>query len=302
MIGSLWKYKEQEIETWNEDYKVLLADNLSPRGLESWDETQDRQRYHWVITSATFARWRTIPIEGFITSDTKIGFWKATTYLDRLFALQTNPSKLELQEFKFTDDELNTWVAWAKIKKPIEYTLYDDDSYHFVRKFRVVLYCPDPNFYSENILKVEWGTTWFSNGVSLPEEGLAIPSEGLDLSEGSDDNLVGIWWDIDLWGNQIFEPKFIITILKETEEFLKIKNNTSWDFIRFDLDFQIGDKIVIDNQQETATRNWESIMFAKSFGDFFWVNSTDAIEIYDVTQSYFWEKLEFETYFTATLQ
>ena len=70
------------------------------------------------------------------------------TYLDNLFKLQSNTSKIQTKSFRFTDDEDNLWEIEAKIKIPISYELEEHDTHHFIRRWTVVLMAPDPKFLS----------------------------------------------------------------------------------------------------------------------------------------------------------
>jgi len=68
------------------------------------------------------------------------------TYLDGLFKLQANTSKISTKKFRFTDDESNLWEIDTKVKVPIFYELEEFDTHHFIRRWTIVLLAPDPKF------------------------------------------------------------------------------------------------------------------------------------------------------------
>lgn len=300
MIWSSFKFKNQLIENDSINFWITIDDSVNPRWLESSDTNINISNYHWVLTSWTFSRWRLIVIEWHIeskTEDAKNWFWEAITYLDKLFVLQSNPSILQLNNFNFIDEEDNEWAMQCKIKTPIEYELFDSDSFQFLRRFRIVLFWPEWQFFSKDEIEQDGGVNWFSDWLNISNEWLAIPNKWVALKEGSEWFIFG--WTTQ-WNQPVF-PKVEITLLEDTFSFLKLMNNTTWDFIIITWDFNQWDLIIVDNLEETITQNGTNIIWLKSWWDFFEIWPDDFIEIYDSEDRYRWEKLEYTLFFKSVL-
>lgn len=298
MIWTNYKFKNTEIEKESDNYNIYLLDNINPRWLESSDTNLEIPNYHWVVSGWTFSRWRTIPLEWIMESKTwdKSWFWEAITFLDNLFALQGNPVILQLEDFLFTDDEWNNWNWKAKVKTPIEYELFEDDSFHFLRRWRVVLFIPEWRYFSKDEVEQDWWESWFINWISFID-GVSFSDYWVSFNKWSE-NLIFWWWNI--WNQPVF-PKIEITLLDNTIDFIKIKNYTTLNYIIIENDYNSWDIIIFDFLEEIITKNWVSILWDKTLWDFFEFNNWDQIEIYDTNERYLSNKINYKIFYKNIL-
>lgn len=148
MIGKNFEFKGQTISTVDPDFRIGLQ-VVQWKGLDVSDEQSNVQGFHGIKLSPTFARGRRITLEGLIIADDHIGSSKGIDYLERLFALQGNPSVVELWPFNVTDEQDRVWTINAKIKEPLSVEIQDDDFLQGTnRRWRVVLQSEDPRYFS----------------------------------------------------------------------------------------------------------------------------------------------------------
>lgn len=295
MIWSNYLYNGTQIDVSNSNFEITLDDNLNPRELNHSDEISNIESYHGVTASPTYARGRVIGLSGYIVSSTKAGFWEGMNYLDSLFSLQWNTWILQTKPFQFTDDFWNNWVGEVKVKVPIKYWLEQFDTHHFISKWTVVLLAPDPKLFAP-FESSQSGEEWFVWGVAITEEGVAITEDWIALNENS--------WTFIItpsgW-NQPLEPRFEITVLKDVNQFLRLKNVTSGNYIQFNIEATPEQVFIIDSSKETATLDGVNIMATKTWWDFIVIDWKSEIEIYDVDDIFYWNDLNITAYYKNIL-
>lgn len=247
MIWKDFKYKWQSISRTTTDYRVGL-DVVNWKWLDTTDQTDNVQGYHWIKVSPTYARWRRIVIEWVIVADTKENSSKAIDYLESLFALQWITNEVELNTFTVTDEQERTWEINAKIKEPLEIELADDDYIAWAnRRFRIVLQSEDPRYFSD----IEKESTWVESRFGWVKLGVKLPTK-------LDDNLNEIQV-IANW-NIVSPLEFTITAKWDIDTPLYIKNITDGTYFWLDINAVAGDVIVINSDARTATKNWVNIL------------------------------------------
>jgi hypothetical protein len=71
-------------------------------------------------------------------------------WLSSLFALQGNPAVIQTYDFNVTDEQDRIRTSKVKVDSSVQYTI-DAETDHWDgtwRKWRVVLFAPDPRLYS----------------------------------------------------------------------------------------------------------------------------------------------------------
>jgi len=295
MIWSNYLYNWSIIDNATIDYEITLDDDLNPRELNFSQESKDIEWYHWISLSPTYARSRVIWISWYIVSETKAWFWKWMNYLDNLFRLQWNTATLITKVFKFTDDEWNDWEANVSIKNPIKYEPFETDTWHFLRRFTVVLISPDPLLLSSTEFS-QTGREWFAWWLAITNDWIAITNEWIAINEWS--------WEFIItpnWWNQPLQPRFEITAIREINGFIRILNKTTWNYIQFNIWATIWQVYVIDTATETATLDWVNIMADKVWWEFITIDWPTQIEVYDNDWVFLWNDIAVVVYYKNIL-
>lgn len=246
MIWKSFEFNGTTISKTTWDFRVGL-DVVQWKQLDVSDEQQNVQWYHWVKLSPTFARGRRITLEGIIVADDHVWSSKAIDFLDQLFALQWNPSQVELLPFIVTDEQDRRWQVNCKIKEPLSIDISDDDWMEGTnRRWRVVLQSEDPRYYNADQTTKTWAE-WFFGWVKLWAK---------------------LWFSMDEYFNEIqilniwniaTPLEITITATWDINTPLMIRNITDGTFFGLDIDAFSWDVIVINSNDFTATKNGVNI-------------------------------------------
>ncbi len=234
------------------DWVDILQDGIiytyvNWRKLAVNDESRDIEWVHWRNTSPLYARYRIITIEWVLD---RVILWESTKvqHLQDLFSLQSNLSALENRELYVKDSFDNEWKLYVKIKEPLEFIEGDDTMTWSYWKWRVVLESTSsPIYKSFNELYISWNewnfwwfTMWFELWVAWDEL-----DEIIELST---------------YKTQTY-TRFEIDVIWDINSPLTIKNITNDTFFALDITAVSWDKIIIDSENYTATKNWVNVIW-----------------------------------------
>ena len=226
------------VYTFKDWRKVLTTDNS-----ENIDWVHGRN------VSPTYARVRVITLEW--VSDriwNPLEEQSSIEYLQKIFALQWALSSLEEKELYIKDLYDNEWILNVKIKEPLDIVEWDDSFVWSYWKWRVVLESTkEPIYKSLNEIlnsSLEWNYGWFNLGFKLWNSFNEI------------DNIIecNTTWNIDT------PARIEITVNWDINKPLMIRDLTKKTFFGLDIDAVAWDKIVIDSEFYTVTKNWENIL------------------------------------------
>lgn len=250
MIWKTYYFKGAEISKQDADYTIWLTKVLW-RNVSTSDTSRDVLGYHGIKLSPTFARWRTIEIEGIIDANNRAWLSKWMDYLDVLFSLETLPDTLVTYEFSVQDEQDRWWTIQAKIKEKIEYEINEDYDHidWAYRTFRAVLQAESSWFTSsiEQVVtwseSVFWGTEmWFELEVAFDDIYNAINASSNWNLEAPCVIEMDISWSLD-------SPLYI--------------KNSDWTFFWLDITATIGDIIMVNSVEKTATKNGVNILASR---------------------------------------
>ena len=226
------------VYTFKDWRKVLTTDNS-----ENIDWVHGRN------VSPTYARVRVITLEW--VSDriwNPLEEQSSIEYLQKIFALQWALSSLEEKELYIRDLYDNEWILNVKIKEPLDIVEWDDSFVWSYWKWRVVLESTkEPIYKSLNEIlnsSLEWNYGWFNLSFKLWNSFNEI------------DNIIecNTTWNIDT------PARIEITVNWDINKPLMIRDLTKKTFFWLDIDAIAWDKIVIDSEFYTVTKNWENIL------------------------------------------
>ena len=226
------------VYTFKDWRKVLTTDNS-----ENIDWVHGRN------VSPTYARVRVITLEW--VSDriwNPLEEQSSIEYLQKIFALQWALSSLEEKELYIKDLYDNEWILNVKVKEPLDIVEWDDSFVWSYWKWRVVLESTkEPIYKSLNEIlnsSLEWNYGWFNLGFKLWNSFNEI------------DNIIecNTTWNIDT------PARIEITVNWDINKPLMIRDLTKKTFFWLDIDAVAWDKIVIDSEFYTVTKNWENIL------------------------------------------
>lgn len=244
MIWQSFKYDGQEVSRITPDWEILA--DVERRKITTSDETKKIDWRHGVRLSPTFQRGRKITISWMIVADSRAKSAEAMEYLDQLFALQEQGGKTEFKPFIVVDDKGVEREIAAKIKTPLEYSIWEFDHIDGDgRTFRVVLEAEDARLFTTRMTEVRWAETkyggfklWVKLGHKMNAVSSAIRCEAV--------------------GNMETPARIEITALGPINAPLIIKKGGS--FFALNIDAAVWDKILIDSKQRTATKNGQNIL------------------------------------------
>lgn len=188
-------------------------------------------------------------IEGLIIAPLRELTSKAMDWLDTIFALQGVPSSVETKELKIIDEQLREWIIQCKVDQPIDYEIEEDNDHNdgAIRRWRVALFASDPKFYS-TIDSLFYGQEGNYGGFQLPN---TMPDAwNMTYNEIS-----------CMTTSNADQPiKITITVGNSINKPLTIYNVTANKWFMLDIDAVVGDVIVIDAKNQTATLNGQNIL------------------------------------------
>lgn len=240
-------YKEIKINWQKIDIPWILFTNFDWRKLSTSDQSRNLEGLHSRVVSPTFARIRIITIEWVVEKiDWIEKVAERINHLQNIFSLQTNLVELEEKELYIKDIFWNEWKMPVKVKEPFEF--YEDTEIkgsHY--NFRVVLESTKSPIYrsfeSINIFSEKGWALWFRLNFKLWKKF----NENVWLLEVNAVN-----FDVS--------PIFEIDILKNFSWPLKILNLNDKKFFSISWDFFIWEKIIVDMEKFTVTKNNENII------------------------------------------
>ena len=273
MIWKQYYFKGNAISKKTADFTVGIT-NITPRTVASSDTSKNILGYHGVKQSPTFARARTIEIEGIIDGNSRANISKWMDYLDSLFALEGVPDVGQTYEFQFEDEQGRRWKTQCKIKDIIEYEL--DDDVDFIegafRKFRVVLEAWNSWYYSTIQTKVVW-SEWVYWGFKLWVKLWSAMNAKFNEIEA-----------ISTW-NMPAPCVVTISMTGSLDSPLYIKNS-DWTFFGLDITAISGDVIVVDSLTRTAKKNGVNVLATRIAWSIRPTCGTDTkFFIYDIDQA-----------------
>lgn len=238
------------------------------RKLSTTDNSENIDGVHGRNVSPTYARVRIITLEWI--SDriwNPLKDQEQIEYLQKLFALQWDLSKLDEKQLYIKDVYDNEWILNVKIKEPLEVLEWDENFIWSHYKWRVVLESTkEPIYKSLNELlesSTEWHYWWFKLWFILWKSFNEI------------DNIIECnttTWNIDT------PARIEINVNWEINKPLMIKDLTKDTFFWLDIDASSWDKIIIDSSNYTVTKNWENILSSRIPGSI-WIRIWESTKI-----------------------
>ena len=241
------KINWQDMLKWSSSWIVYTFKDW--RKVLTTDNSENIDWVHGRNVSPTYARVRVITLEW--VSDriwNPLEEQSSIEYLQKIFALQWALSSLEEKELYIKDLYDNEWILNVKIKEPLDIVEWDDSFVWSYWKWRVVLESTkEPIYKSLNEIlnsSLEWNYGWFNLGFKLWNSFNEI------------DNIIecNTTWNIDT------PARIEITVNWDINKPLMIRNLTKKTFFGLDIDAVAWDKIVIDSEFYTVTKNWENIL------------------------------------------
>lgn len=216
------------------------------------DNSQNIDWVHGRNTSPTYARYRVITFEWVIDR-----VWNNSEelnnidFLQRIFALQDDLFSFEKKELYIKDIYDQERTLDVKVKEPFELLEWDDDNVWSYYRWRVVLESTTTPIYkslSEIVQNwSEWNIWGFSLGFSL--------WDGFSFDEIDSIIECSTSWNIST------PAKIEIIAINNINKPLKIINLSDNSFFWLDIDAEAWDVIIIDSNNNTATKNGENILF-----------------------------------------
>ena len=241
------KINWQDMLKWSSSWIVYTFKDW--RKVLTTDNSENIDWVHGRNVSPTYARVRVITLEW--VSDriwNPLEEQSSIEYLQKIFALQWALSSLEEKELYIKDLYDNEWILNVKIKEPLDIVEWDDSFVWSYWKWRVVLESTkEPIYKSLNEIlnsSLEWNYGWFNLGFKLWNSFNEI------------DNIIecNTTWNIDT------PARIEITVNWDINKPLMIRDLTKKTFFGLDIDAVAWDKIVIDSEFYTVTKNWENIL------------------------------------------
>lgn len=212
--------------------------------LETDSDSDNLAGDHWRYTSPLFARTRRISIEGYVDNLGNDKELEAIKHLQSIFRLQAYPwGAIIPRKLYIKDIHDRERIMDVKISDPFYYIETDDDFRDYSRSRRVELESiKDPRYYSlEEFMHTlsefdNWGFT-------------------MDFSmENSWDEYSSIMI-LETEGNTNTPLRFEIDVVHDFEDSITIRNITTNQTFKLNVDGTVWDKIIIDTGLYTVTKN-----------------------------------------------
>ena len=245
--------------------------------LQTSDLGNDRAWWHGRDVSPTFARIRIITLEGYIDRFANASTEQAVTeYLERLFALQANPSILSPRTLYVKDVYNREWELDVKVKEPGTISEGDGEYKGSHWKWRVVLESVgDPTYLS-------YGEYTLS-GIEGAYGGFDIPTTGFSLQEGFSMNEILNLITITTTGNSAVFPRFEFSVTSAINSPLRIQNTDTREYFSLDISAISGDIIIIDSKNLKCTKNGVDVTSSRMVGSIW--PSADGVTNYLITDA-----------------
>lgn len=217
------------------------------RRLDTDSDSEWYQWNHWRHTSPLYARTRKISLEWYVDNLWNAKELEAVEHLENLFALQGNPGSVVPRLLYIKDIHWKEWIMNVKIAEPLDIEETDDDMRDYAWEWRVELESiEDPRYYSaeevsQNILELDYG--WFTMDFSL----------WFTMDEYTNVMTLSVDWNAEA------PMRWEIDVISDFTWPLTIRNLDTGDQMVFDIDWVIGDSIIIDTRYYTATKNGDDI-------------------------------------------
>lgn len=223
------------------------------RKLTTTDNSENIDGVHGRNVSPTYARTRIITLEWI--SDriwNPLKDQESIEYLQKLFALQWDLSKLDEKELFIKDVYDNEWIMNVKIKDPLEVLEWDENFVWSHYKWRVILESTKEPIYKSLNELLKSSTEWHYWGFKIWMT--------LWKSFNEIDNIIECnttTWNIET------PARIEINVNWEINKPLMIKDLTKKTFFWLNIDASSWDKIIIDSSNYMVTKNWENILSSR---------------------------------------
>lgn len=213
--------------------------------LDVEDDETTNEWYHGRVVSPTYARKRIITFEWIIDRETD-KMEEALRYLQRMFAISLDENK----ELIIVDEFNNERKIDCKVVEPLITEDYTDDMSGTAYRWRVVLESTSTPLLTSAIENVAVGVEFeFAGNYLNPTN--KIP------------NKLNQWYNFinveENWNQPVY-PIIEIEAKDTIDSFLKVHNYTEKNDFILDTTGQPWDKIIIDSDEQTVTKNGEDII------------------------------------------
>lgn len=252
------------------------------------DESKDIEWVHGRNTSPLYARYRVITLEWVVdrlsgSENLKI------SHLQDIFSLQNDLSKLYEKELYVKDNFDNEWILNVKIKEPIEFLEWDETITGSHWKWRVVLESTSSPIYKSFQELLVNGNEWNFWGFTM----------WFELWEAWDEYDEVI--EINTLKTQT-HTRFEIDAIGDINSPLTITNITNNTFFSLDISATTWDKIIIDSDKYTATKNGANIIWNRIPGSIWQqISWTNQFVITDKDWNIFNKDLTLKIYYRNAL-
>ena len=230
------------------------------------DESRDIAGMHGRIVSPTYARYRTVTLEGVI--DRRISDLPAIEHLQRIFRLQRHIEAVDAKILTVTDEYDRDWDLRVKVKEPLSFADADENFSGEVYKWRVVLESVGtPEMSSRHALRVPstgYGEEGLYGGVKFGTKfgsrwNYSVPSVTVSSSSNTDIPLKITIECVDS-GNPAG---------RGAQGPIVVQNATTGSRFIVNVSLEVGDKLVIDGNKLRVYKNENDVTVQRLPGSVF---------------------------------